>query len=41
MIPDLCMQYTEVFRTVRLEHGALVIFGVVVGLLAAWLGGRR
>jgi hypothetical protein len=32
-IPELCMQYTHIFNTVRLEHAVSLVVGLVVGLI--------
>lgn len=40
-IPEMCMQYTEVFRTLRMETGIAVIVGVLIGMAAMWLEKRR
>ena len=31
-IPDLCLQYTAVFQTLRLEIGITMIAGVLLGI---------
>lgn len=36
-IPDLCMQYTQVFKTLRIELALFFIFGLAVGY---WLRGK-
>ena len=30
-IPEMCIQYTDVFLTLRLEMGLCIIVGVLVG----------
>lgn len=30
-VPELCIQYTEVFRTMRLEMGVCIVIGVLIG----------
>jgi hypothetical protein len=37
MIPFECMEYAQVFRTLKLE---LAIIAVVALLLGGWIGGR-
>jgi hypothetical protein len=34
-IPEQCMMYTEVFKTVRLEMGLAMLIGAALGLLIA------
>jgi hypothetical protein len=36
-IPEMCMAYTEVFKTVRLEMGISMMIGLAIGIAAAWL----
>ena len=36
-IPEICMAYTEVYKTMRLEMGFAMLFGFAIGTLAAWL----
>ena len=36
-LPEMCMQYTEVFTTWRLEMGFAVVAGMAIGW---WLGDR-
>lgn len=40
-IPEMCMQYTEVFRTLRFEVGIAALVGFAIGVLAMWLERRR
>ena len=35
-IPEMCMAYTEVYKTVRLEMGFAVMIGLAIGVAAAW-----
>jgi hypothetical protein len=37
---DACMAFTEVFRTVRFEHGLTFIVGVLIGAAVSWLHDR-
>lgn len=30
-VPELCIQYTEVFKTMRLEMGVCIVIGVLIG----------
>lgn len=30
-IPDICIEYTEVFQTMRLEMGLCIVVGVLIG----------
>ena len=39
-IPEICMVYTEVFKTVRLEMAFTMLIGFAIGILAAWFNDR-
>lgn len=36
-IPEMCMQYTAVFQTLRIELAVAMGVGVAIGIAAAWL----
>jgi hypothetical protein len=40
-VPEVCMQYTQVFRAVKLETGIAVIVGILIGVLLMWMEGKR
>lgn len=33
-VPEMCMAYTEVFRTLKLELVIMVLIGVIIGYFA-------
>jgi len=37
---EACMAFTEVFRTVRIEHTLSLGVGLVIGMVASWLHNR-
>jgi hypothetical protein len=39
-IPEMCMQYTQVFTTFKLETAIAIGIGFAIGALAKWLGDR-
>jgi hypothetical protein len=34
-IPEMCLEFTQVFRTLKLEMGIAVIAGLLIGV---WIG---
>ena len=36
-IPEICLAYTEVYKTMRLEMGLPFLVGLAIGIAAAWL----
>jgi hypothetical protein len=38
LIPEMCMQYTEVFKTLKLELALIGCFGIAIGY---WLRGKE
>ena len=39
-IPEICMAYTEVFKTVRIEMAVVMLIGFAIGILAAKFNDR-
>jgi uncharacterized membrane protein (Fun14 family) len=33
-IPEMCMAYTKVFRTLKLELGITILVGIAIGYIA-------
>lgn len=36
IVPNECMEFTEVFRTIRIEHSISLILGLLIGFFGAW-----
>lgn len=39
-VPEVCMEYTKVFQSVKLELGIVFLAGIACGFLLHWLENR-
>jgi hypothetical protein len=41
VVPPECLAYTEVFRTIRIEHGIIAMAFTVLGVICGYYYGRH
>jgi len=39
-VPEMCMEHTKVFQTVKIEMFICLAVGIVIGFIAKWLEDR-
>jgi hypothetical protein len=39
-VPEVCMEYTKIFQTVKLEMFICLAVVIVIGIISKWLAGK-